>query len=237
MVNDWIRRRSRSAGILLKYVSPSTAPENLKEFQSWVLDEFRHVTDALSQIETDTLLLKEFNAEPAKLYNGLLAYADGTNFNPGLDRGLYAYLNGKWQIATPVIRSIRLRLQPGATPNTNINVSDRSATAGTYNPPTITNAVNMAKSASSGSFSLNSSGTFITFDVTETILGIIGSNISIHDVNSSSTSEVYFAQLLLSGGNIRIFVNLRGSSSDVDWTTILDVGDIFDLTISFVTDS
>ena len=80
----------------MKYQAPSSAPENPNEFQLWVLDELRHISDAMSEIETDTALLKEWNAEPDKLYNGLVAYADGTNWNPGGGRGVYAHENGAW---------------------------------------------------------------------------------------------------------------------------------------------
>lgn len=63
-----------------------------------MLDELRHISDAMSEIETDTVLLKEWNAEPNKLYNGLVAYADGTNWNPGSGRGVYAWENGVWKL-------------------------------------------------------------------------------------------------------------------------------------------
>ena len=81
-----------------KYEAPATAPVNLTEFQVWILDELRHISDTVSELETDTVLLKEWNAVPDKLYNGLVAYADGTNWNPGSGRGVYAYENGSWQL-------------------------------------------------------------------------------------------------------------------------------------------
>ncbi len=81
---------------MAKYIAPSTAPENTKEFQIWLLDELRHLSDAMSEIETDVVQLKEWNEEPARLYNGVVAYADGTNWNPGSGRGVYAYENGSW---------------------------------------------------------------------------------------------------------------------------------------------
>lgn len=81
-----------------KYVAPSSAPENFKEFQIWMLDELRHISDAVSQLETDGVLLKEWNAEPARLYNGLMVYADGTNWDPGSGRGVYTYESGTWSL-------------------------------------------------------------------------------------------------------------------------------------------
>lgn len=81
-----------------KYQAPSTAPTHPTEFQIWALDELRHLSDALSELETDTVLLREWNAEPDRLYNGLVAYADGTNWNPGSGRGVYAYESGSWKL-------------------------------------------------------------------------------------------------------------------------------------------
>jgi hypothetical protein len=80
----------------MQYQTPSDAPEDLKSFRDWVIDEFRNLSDATTEPEPDTLLLKEWNAEPDKLYNGLVAYADGTNWNPGGGRGLYIYQDGLW---------------------------------------------------------------------------------------------------------------------------------------------
>ena len=58
--------------------------------------EFARVADALSLLETDGLILKEWNAVPDRLHNGLVVYADGTNWDPGSGRGVYAYENGSW---------------------------------------------------------------------------------------------------------------------------------------------
>ncbi len=81
-----------------KYQSPATAPETPKEFQIWVLDELRHISDSLSELETDALLLKQWNAVPDKLYDGLVVYADGTNWNPGSGEGIYAYHGAAWNL-------------------------------------------------------------------------------------------------------------------------------------------
>ncbi len=79
-----------------KYQAPSTAPENAKEFQLWLLDELRHIADSASELETDTVVLKQWNAVPDKLYDGLVAYADGTNWNPGSGEGYYGYYAAAW---------------------------------------------------------------------------------------------------------------------------------------------
>ena len=83
---------------MAKYSAPSTAPSAPTEFQIWILDELRHITDALSEFETDTVLFKQFNAEPSRLYDGLIAYADGTNWNPGSGQGFYGYYAAAWHL-------------------------------------------------------------------------------------------------------------------------------------------
>lgn len=98
-----------------KYEAPSTAPESPREFQIWMLDELRHISDAVSEIETDEVLLKEWNVEPEKLYNGLVAYADGTNWNPGSGRGVYAYQDGAW-VKLGGSAGVKLCLESANTP-------------------------------------------------------------------------------------------------------------------------
>ncbi len=74
-----------------KYEAPSSAPENPREFQIWMLDELRHLSDAMSEPESDSVLLKQWNEDFARLGDGLLAYFDGTNFDPGDGKGIYFY--------------------------------------------------------------------------------------------------------------------------------------------------
>ncbi len=61
-----------------------------------MLDELRHISDAVSELETDVVLLTEWNAVPDKVYDGLIAYADGTNWNPGSGQGFYGYYAAAW---------------------------------------------------------------------------------------------------------------------------------------------
>ncbi len=135
-----------------------------------------------------------------------------------------------------VLRSILLKVQPGATPGTDINVASAGLSRD-FNPPTITDGTNIAKSGSNGSFALNAAGTVITMDITEDIIGILGASIRIHDINSSSTTEVYFADAFSTGNNLGIAPVKRGANAQVDWTTIMDAGDEVNIYISFVTSS
>ena len=66
----------------------------LQEAVRWVEDELRAVEDA--QAETQELDLREVFREPERPRNGMIVQADGTQWNPGQGRGVYAYLNGAW---------------------------------------------------------------------------------------------------------------------------------------------
>jgi len=46
--------------------------------------------------ELKELLLKEQHREPRRIYEPMVVYADGTNWNPGSGRGYYARVNGAW---------------------------------------------------------------------------------------------------------------------------------------------
>lgn len=51
------------------------------------------------ETETPTVIylkLTQLNAAIAKPEDGMLVYADGTNWNPGSGEGIYAYYNSTW---------------------------------------------------------------------------------------------------------------------------------------------
>lgn len=77
---------------------PNTGPA-LSDLESvalseWVQRELEYIAAAFQ--ETPTVRLTVLNAAPAKPRNGMLVYADGTNWNPGSGAGVYAYEGGSW---------------------------------------------------------------------------------------------------------------------------------------------
>ncbi len=144
---------------------------------------------------------------------------------------LQGYATGK-----SIVRSVRLRTQPGATPGTNINVNVLQGSRGYNEGTAINDATNLAKSGSSGDFELNAGGTILTYN-RGSVVGILGVFTTIHDVNSSSTTELYYVDAQVVSGDVALLVFKRGSSSTIDWTTILDAGDLFEIGIAYVTSS
>lgn len=46
--------------------------------------------------ETQALELRPINAAPSRPRDGMIVYADGTNWDPGSGEGIYARENGAW---------------------------------------------------------------------------------------------------------------------------------------------
>jgi len=61
-------------------------------------EEFRNIESALQLPSVDAIVLAQRNAAPAKPEDGMIAYADGTNWAPGGAGvpGIFAYYAGAW---------------------------------------------------------------------------------------------------------------------------------------------
>lgn len=69
--------------------------DSVRDLVLQVSRHFERLADYMTQ-GRDRLELVEQNAEPEKLYDGLIVYADGTNWNPGGGEGVYVYYAGQW---------------------------------------------------------------------------------------------------------------------------------------------
>ena len=61
-----------------------------------VRDDLDRVANALRNPEAESITLAQLNAAPAKYTDGMIVYADGTNWNPGAGEGIYAYYGAAW---------------------------------------------------------------------------------------------------------------------------------------------
>jgi hypothetical protein len=62
---------------------------NVQELARWMEGELARLTLELPR--PDFLAMKVLTVEPVRLFTGLVAYADGTSWNPGSGEGLYEY--------------------------------------------------------------------------------------------------------------------------------------------------
>jgi len=68
--------------------------QDLSELRQWLEEELRFLARELS--ETTALELRPVNAAPIRPRDGMIIYADGTDFNPGAGAGVYARVGGAW---------------------------------------------------------------------------------------------------------------------------------------------
>jgi hypothetical protein len=76
--------------------SPDPMPESVDSLAKYIHNELMRVGAVL-----DTAIARnvEFLAvAPAKPREGVIAGADGTNWNPGAGKGVYAYYTGAWHL-------------------------------------------------------------------------------------------------------------------------------------------
>lgn len=61
--------------------------------RAYLDEELRRIADI---VNTSTLHLDTLTEAPAKPENGILVYADGTNWDPGSGEGFYGFESGSW---------------------------------------------------------------------------------------------------------------------------------------------
>lgn len=79
----------------MTYRPPSIPPyETVDQLRVWLEEEFRTIATAMT--ETTTIDLRPINRAPDKPRDGMIIYADGTNFDPGAGEGVYGREGGAW---------------------------------------------------------------------------------------------------------------------------------------------
>ena len=131
-----------------------------------------------------------------------------------------------------VMRVVTLTVEAGTTPNTNLDIT---ATADGFNIPSITNATDLTSGGGTGgsSFYLVNSSTLV-MDITEVHIGVGGCVIETSDLNSSDGLS-YTVKSTISAGNVVLYLQLAGSSTNQDWLTNTDAGDKLQFKFTFWT--
>lgn len=84
--------RIKQKGLRKTRYTPGRVPSDAKELARFIQNELERLTDALESPFTHQLL-EVLHAEPTRKPTGsaMVAFADGTDWNPGAGRGLYLY--------------------------------------------------------------------------------------------------------------------------------------------------
>lgn len=73
--------------------APDAVPDNTPSgLKAWLTDQLRRIANELNAPKH----LDVLHVEPARIYNGLVVVADGTDWNPGAGLGIYARVAGAW---------------------------------------------------------------------------------------------------------------------------------------------
>jgi hypothetical protein len=133
-----------------------------------------------------------------------------------------------------IFRTERLSIT-SVSPGTSIAVTPTTG-ANAFNNSGLTAATTLAAGGSGGSFALSADGRTLTVD-TNNVLGAGPASIMIHDINSSSTSEMYVPWTSVVSSDITIQLYKRGGVSSSDFRTIMDAGDRVDIHYVYFTNS
>lgn len=72
---------------------PDSAPPALK---TWLRQQLSRIASNLQNPQPITLTLDSLASEPGRPANGMIVYADGSNWNPGSGAGFYGREAGAW---------------------------------------------------------------------------------------------------------------------------------------------
>lgn len=72
---------------------PDDAPRGLK---AWLVTQLRQISAELTHGQPQTVTLATLGVEPPRPRDGMIVYADGTEWNPGAGEGFYGYQAGAW---------------------------------------------------------------------------------------------------------------------------------------------
>ena len=69
-----------------------------EEALRWVIEQFENLSGVLEGADFEQLSLKELHAAPAKPRDGMVVFADGTDWNPDATngQGMYVYYGSAW---------------------------------------------------------------------------------------------------------------------------------------------
>ena len=88
-------QRGRLGDVLVSYQPTEPASiDNVEQLRIYVRDELRAIARELSEMEV--VDLRTTHRDPIRPREGMIVYADGTDFDPGQGEGLYVYKDGAW---------------------------------------------------------------------------------------------------------------------------------------------
>lgn len=77
-------------------VASGPATDDLDAWRRYIDEELQRIATAMQQMQVPAVQLAELHVVPAKPRDGLVVFADGTDWDPGSGRGVYVYSSSAW---------------------------------------------------------------------------------------------------------------------------------------------
>lgn len=79
----------------MAYQVPAQVPMG-RLLSGWLREQLVQIAAEVNEPNPEFLTLQALHAAPARLYDGLTVYADGSDWDPGSGEGIYTYYNSTW---------------------------------------------------------------------------------------------------------------------------------------------
>jgi hypothetical protein len=76
--------------------TPTIPPQDDSRIRDYLYDELLQISSILNMVE-EGRFLPVLHVVPGRVREGMLAIADGTDWNPGAGKGLYEFRSGNWE--------------------------------------------------------------------------------------------------------------------------------------------
>lgn len=184
---------------------PQNVPDEPRSLPAFLRAELRRLQVALAGA-WNMITFQQLNVAPDKTVDGMTAYADGTNWNPGDGKGLYTYLTSAWAklaaVSTANNFTGRQTTTDGVTNGTARVIGGR-ATANVSASDTVT--------------AVTSNGAFVSFAQTYVV-----------PANTLKQGSVLKVRALISvndaSGTVTLTCNIRIGGTSLIATTAVDPG-------------
>lgn len=188
------------------------------------------------------IALEKLTAAPTSPYIGMLAYADGATWDPGYGQGVYQWYGSTWNYmnldpsdciggdgtAGRILKACRFTIADG----TNANTLKCTMTV-KWNGDTILATDNIAKGATTGDFTLDANGEYLTVEVSGLVGNCLYARASVAR-NFAGTDLTATATATANDIVIGLFHSTTGAIQDM--TALVDVGVVY-LEIFYITDA
>jgi len=187
--------------------------------------------------------LAKLTSQPMLNIEGVIVYADGTSWDPGYGAGAYMWIGTGWDFLGPmvadpiggdgttgrILRGINMTLMDGTDPNTL-----KCETVSRWNGDAITWTDNISKGATTGDFTLDANGFYLTVEAS----GLTGNCVyALGSLTYNLSGTALIVTLYSYINDILMLFRDAATGAAIDVTTLVDNVGNMQLEIFYITDA